>query len=123
MWLDRWGLAEYLLWTVGYSWMVAAAVASWRPGWVVTSTVAFVALASAATWWPQRIVPAVRFTVESCQQNTVHGVSGGGLVGEFRFYGSLSPTTSGRSLRELLAETTRRRAASVARTLAGGTSP
>lgn len=104
VWLDRWGLAEYLLWTVGYSWVVAVAVATLRPGWVVPSTIAFGALASAATWWPQRIVPVVRFSVESCQQNTVHGLSGRAVVGEFRFYEIDDPCAVERSIRELLAD-------------------
>ena len=102
VWLDRWGLAEYLLWTVGYSWVVAAAVATMWPSWVVPSTIAFVALASAATWWPQRIVPVVRFTVESCQQNTVYGLSGDDVVGEFRFYRIDKPDELRKSLRDLL---------------------
>jgi deferrochelatase/peroxidase EfeB len=85
VWLDRWGIGERALWAVGYCWVIAAASETLSDDTPIAATTAFLLLAVVAITWPNRVVPLVRFSVETCQENTVYGLSRL-AVGEFRFH-------------------------------------
>lgn len=105
-WLDRWGYGERVLFVVGYCWVVAVGLTMLWPddGWVtVAGTIGYASVATAATFWPQRAVPQVRFSVQSCQRNTVYGADGK-WYGEFRFLQVTRVDLFRESLSELLAK-------------------